>query len=435
MKLITLLSAVLIAVVPGALSVAEWGQCGGTGFTGSTSCDSGLKCVYLNDWYSQCQKGTAAATTTTTTTRTTTANNGGATTTSSGGTTAVTGFVKTSGQKFTVNGATFNAVGTNAYWLAQLGSSSLNTQAFNEIAQAGTTVVRTWGFNDVTSPSGTYYQLFQGSTVTINTGSTGLGKFDTVVAAAKAAGIRLVVPLVNNWQDYGGMQLYIQQLVGSGQPASTFYTNSACKNAYKNYVKTFVNRYINEPTIMAWQLTNEARCNGCATSVITSWATEMSAYIKSLDSNHLVSLGDEGFFNQPGSSSYPYQGGEGIDFTANLKISTIDYGTFHLYPIGWGVTSGYQAWGSTWITDHAAVQKSVGKPTIIEEYGVTTSDRATVYAAWWNSIVSSGLSGDQYWQAATTASGSGYNDGYGISTSDSIFSALKAHTAAMKARS
>ncbi|KIM23323.1 glycoside hydrolase family 5 protein [Serendipita vermifera MAFF 305830] len=421
MKFITLLSAVLIAVVPGALSVAEWGQCGGTGFTGSTSCDSGLKCVYLNDWYSQCQKGTAAATTTTTTTRTTTANNGGATTTSSGGTTAVTGFVKTSGQKFTVNGV-LPFISTNAYWLAQLGSSSLITQAFSEIAQAGTTVVRTWGFNDVTSPSGTYYQLFQGSTVTINTGSTGLGKFDTVVAAAKAAGIRLVVPL-----------LYIQQLVGSGQPASTFYTNSACKNAYKNYVKTFVNRYINEPTIMAWQLTNEARCNGCATSVITSWATEMSAYIKSLDSNHLVSLGDEGFFNQPGSSSYPYQGGEGIDFTANLKISTIDYGTFHLYPIGWGVTSGYQAWGSTWITDHAAVQKSVGKPTIIEEYGVTTSDRATVYAAWWNSIVSSGLSGGEL--AATTASGSGYNDGYGISTSDSIFSALKAHTAAMKARS
>ncbi|RDW79394.1 hypothetical protein BP6252_04032 [Coleophoma cylindrospora] len=35
-------------------TVAEWGQCGGTGFTGSTTCASGLTCTYQNDWYSQC---------------------------------------------------------------------------------------------------------------------------------------------------------------------------------------------------------------------------------------------------------------------------------------------------------------------------------------------------------------------------------------------
>lgn len=315
-----------------------------------------------------------------------------------------------------------------------MSSTALIQQAFAEIAQAGTTIVRTWGFNDVTSASGTYYQLWNGATPTINTGSTGLGQFDIVVAQAKAAGIRLVVPLVNNWSDYGGMDRYITQIVGSGQPHSLFYTNDAIKTAFKNYVKTFVTRYVNEPTIFSWELGNEPRCNGCAVSVLTSWAQEMSAYIKSIDSNHMVALGDEGFFNQPSSSSYPYQGGEGVDFTANLAISTFDYGTFHLYPISWGVSTGYDTWGSQWIVDHAAVQKSVNKPVIMEEYGVPTSDRSTVYAAWWSSIESSGLSGDQYWQAATTASGSGYNDGYGIYTTDSIFAALKAHTTTLKAR-
>lgn len=36
-------------------SVAKWGQCGGTGYTGSTTCVSGSTCVKINDFYSQCQ--------------------------------------------------------------------------------------------------------------------------------------------------------------------------------------------------------------------------------------------------------------------------------------------------------------------------------------------------------------------------------------------
>jgi len=52
---------------------------------------------------------------------------------------------------------------------------------------------------------------------------------------------------------------------------------------------------------------NEPRCPGCDVSVLTSWAEEISAYIKSIDPNHLVALGDEGFFNDPTSADYPYQ--------------------------------------------------------------------------------------------------------------------------------
>lgn len=86
----------------------------------------------------------------------------------------------------------------------------------------------------------------------------------------------------------------------------------------------------------------------CTTATITAWVKEISAYIKSIDSNHLVSLGDEGelrhsepykagilstspgFYNQPSNPSYPYQGTEGIDFDANLAVSTIDFGTAHV---------------------------------------------------------------------------------------------------------
>ena len=45
----------------------------------------------------------------------------------------------------------------------------------------------------------------------------------------------------------------------------------------------------------------------CTTTTITQWASEMSAFIKSVDSNHLVAIGDEGFYNDPGNPSYPHQ--------------------------------------------------------------------------------------------------------------------------------
>jgi hypothetical protein len=41
----------------------------------------------------------------------------------------------------------------------------------------------------------------------------------------------------------------------------------------------------------------------------------------------------EGFGLSTGSDgSYPYTYGEGLNFTMNLSIDTIDFATFHLYP-------------------------------------------------------------------------------------------------------
>jgi hypothetical protein len=38
----------------GTGTVAKYGQCGGTGYTGPTSCAAGSTCTYSNQWYSQC---------------------------------------------------------------------------------------------------------------------------------------------------------------------------------------------------------------------------------------------------------------------------------------------------------------------------------------------------------------------------------------------
>ncbi|KAK6335706.1 hypothetical protein TWF730_003084 [Orbilia blumenaviensis] len=44
-----------------------YGQCGGNGWTGPTTCAQGYNCVYQNDWYSQCIPGSVTTTSRTTT--------------------------------------------------------------------------------------------------------------------------------------------------------------------------------------------------------------------------------------------------------------------------------------------------------------------------------------------------------------------------------
>lgn len=199
------------------------------------------------------------------------------------------------------------------------------------------------------------------------------------------------------------MDVYVEALGGADH--SSFYTDEAILDAYKNYISTVVNRYKNSTAIYAWELGNEPRCEGCEASVITKWATTISEYVKSLDPDHMVALGDEGFFNKPDDPSYPYQGGEGVDFEANLEIETLDFGTFHLYTESWG--QDYD-WGNKWIADHAAACAAAGKSCVFEEYGVpedgATRDR--VMGEWHDTILANAtdIPADLYWQFGLTLS-------------------------------
>ncbi|KAF7291904.1 Mannan endo-1,4-beta-mannosidase F [Mycena indigotica] len=429
----------------------------------SPACVAGSACVYQNPYYSQCLPSDQVTTTVISSTTVPPSSSRSTSTTtsrtSSASAPAQTGFVKTSGTRFTLNGSKFTVVGSNAYWPGLLGYSTADiNKAFTDIANSGATTVRTWGFNEATSPNGVYFHLWNGATATVNTGANGLQVLDTVIASAKAHGIRLIIALTNNWSDFGGMDTYTAQILGSGQPHDAFYTNSAVivrilvtllalpelpQSSFKTYVQAIVSRYVNEPTIMAWELANEPRCGGsntqasssCTPTTITTWASNISAYIKSIDSNHLVALGDEGFFNQPNNSDWNYRGTMGVDFAANMKISTLDFGTFHLYPIPWG-ESNYGPWGQQWIIDHATVMNSTNKPVIIEEFGVTSSStRNATYASWYSTILSSGLTGDLLWQAGSQLTNSASpDDGYAIYPTDPVYALLQQHAAQLKAR-
>lgn len=51
-----------VFVAGAAAQSGAYGQCGGTGWTGATTCVSGYVCTYANEYYSQCVPGTASST-------------------------------------------------------------------------------------------------------------------------------------------------------------------------------------------------------------------------------------------------------------------------------------------------------------------------------------------------------------------------------------
>jgi mannan endo-1,4-beta-mannosidase len=268
-----------------------------------------------------------------------------------------------SGEFFNLDGVTKYYAGTNSYWIGFLTNDADVDTTLDDLVASGLKILRVWGFNDVNTVPGSgtvYYQYLSASGSTINTGANGLQRLDAVVSAAEARGIKLIVNFVNYWDDYGGIQAYINAFGGD---KTTWYTDAASQAQYKAYIAAVVARYASSPAILAWELANEPRCNGCDTSVIYNWAKTISAYIKTLDSKHMVTLGDEGF-GLPGDGSYPYTYGEGTDFVALLNITTLDFATFHLYPNSWGES---YDWGSSWITTHGAACAAAGVPCLLEE--------------------------------------------------------------------
>ena len=188
-----------------------------------------------------------------------------------------------------------------------------------------------------------------------------------------------------------------------------WYQAARCQSIYQNYIKTVIARYRQSTAVFAWELANEPRCKGCQTSVLTNWIRKTSDYIRSLDSDHMIAIGDEGF-GLPGDGSYPYQFGEGFDWAANLALPNITFGTFHLYIEPWGVTNSF---GNGWVAAHAKICKQLNKPCLFEEYGVTkASDHCKVESEWQKTSLSlkdDGMAGDLFWQLGDKIPSTGQN--------------------------
>lgn len=326
--------------------------------------------------------------------------------------------------RFSVAGSPLPLVGANNYYLAYA-SGQMRGDVIAAAAQLGLNVLRAWAFLDCQagmpgetpegSWRGVWFQCWDAETGAprVNEGETGLCRLDRLIADAERADMRLILPLVNYWPDFGGMDRYVEWF--GGGPRDRFYRDEKIRGAFQSYVAQVLMRrntvtgrlYRDEPAILAWELANEPECpTRDGRRVLLEWVRDMSRWVKRHDPNHLLAVGDQGYF--AGGSGWLYDGKRGVDTEAFLQLSEIDFGTAHLYPHGWKQADPI-AFGVRWIEEHLAAGRRAGKPVLIEEYGMkigpagllSAAARNSAYRHWLNAVLRENGAGDLAWMLAS----------------------------------
>ncbi|MEO8613451.1 MAG: beta-mannosidase [Chloroflexota bacterium] len=343
---------------------------------------------------------------------------------------ASAGFVKPCGTLFCLDGKTFNVAGTNNHYLGW-GTQSEVDHVLNDAKAMNLNVVRTilhsvrgsldgnqvnqgtmplkWNWGSTADSSnmgmkGVYILYWDTSSKTMAWNDStvdGLGRWDYVIWKAKQLGIKLDIALLDFWQWAGGVQQINANFKGGNYDISNasdrysfFFTDSRTKQFYKSWVNHVPNRtntltgvkYRDDPTIFAWDLMNEPEMS--STSTGQSWISEMSAYVKTIDSNHMVASGNEGFADAHAGSSPQLE----------MTIRTIDFATWHTYPTYHHITTNDVV---NLITANCQIATTGKKPVLVQEFGYPSdhSDQAGVYQSWVDTIQkNSNCAGWMFWR-------------------------------------
>lgn len=188
------------------------------------------------------------------------------------------------------------------------------------------------------------------------------------------------IPSVDGWREY---MKYVDG----------FVMNDTAKELSNNHVKFIVSRintitgkpYCESTALMAWEIANEPRCfNGDSIhkAKFVEWIDEQSALIKSIDPNHLVTTGSEGYHGCEDDMDL---------FNTIHTLPNIDYACIHIWPYNWGWLGEYRNMaleeeGATedpiiarvdiacentlqYIDDAYELMSKAGRPMVLEEFG------------------------------------------------------------------
>ena len=434
----------------------------------------------------------------------------------------ITEFINVSGTNFTLGGEPYKLIGANFYYAIDYmtnhtytdngeelnGSEEDVYEVLNEMQYLGINVVRTWG-TMMGGNSGETNATWEVDTIgghynlgevyyPGNYNETFFKAFDKFLYEASKRDIRTQIVLINNWEAYGGMQWYLSHSTTSDKTYEDalylsdnwwtwhdqFYTDADANIYFQNTINYILNRnntytgilYKDDPTIFSWMIANEPRAKTGNHSVIANWCNDIATYIKSIDSNHLVTCGIE-------SLGFNETWGEGANMITTYNNTASDYITFAMNTGQWGYMVGlaetsndgvymclpdgsncgignanvraFWAYGhnytynsywhsnlpwwipelarhgyDNWVTQNVKWANEIGKPVMLQElvvdqsYSDATKDNvylnaiSNFYSNGGDGIMLWTMNSDSYYRNSDTSSTGNQDDGYGFYLSD-----------------
>jgi len=295
-------------------------------------------------------------------------------------------FVTRTGATLVLNGRAYRFTGLNIYnannqgqcWY-ELGTTASLDQALTAIGPAQN-VFRAWFFQSLATRNG----------------QRDWSTFDATLAAARAHDERVIATLGNDLSDCEGP--------GPARRDEAWYRSgytslrdAGMAETYRAWVAEVVGRYRNDPTILAWQLVNEAdlanpsgRCSPSASRTLKHFAQDMAGLVKGIDPNHLLSLGSWGLLDC-GLAGSAYQDVH--------SVPGIDLCEIHDY-------SGPSNAVAPLLQLRISQCRALGKPLFVGEIGVKVQDagspanRAAALRAKLSAAFAAGVAGALVWDWA-----------------------------------
>ncbi|MCZ2390878.1 MAG: beta-mannosidase [Acidobacteria bacterium] len=221
---------------------------------------------------------------------------------------------------------------------------------------------------------------------------------DLLLFEMRKRNMRAVVYLSNNWEWSGGFQQYllwegrVDASLATRKPSwdelrdtvAQFYTCRPCIAAYQTQAAKIVSRrntlsriaYIDDPTIMAWEIANEPRpMRPASNDAYLDFLQATAKLVRKLDPQHLITTGHEGHI-----------GTESVElFERAHSDPNIDYVTIHIWPKNWGwladpdlekALANAENETRKYIAEDLAVAGTLNKPLVIEEFGFPRDGRS-----------------------------------------------------------
>ncbi|MCP4599405.1 MAG: cellulase family glycosylhydrolase [Proteobacteria bacterium] len=305
--------------------------------------------------------------------------------------------IQVEGGQFVADGKVILPHGINSYPLLQhVGWDQLDelNDIFNQAIEIDRIVIRTNAFMDI----GDNPARIRDDDGTIR--EEGLVALDRLLALSQNRGIRLLLVLTNNWEDFGGAKAVVDAVAPEEDlPKDAFWSDPRAVNAQREYIRTLIERtntitgeeYAKDPTVFAWELANEARCEDsewCTDNTLVEWARKMADAAREAGAQQPIAWGGAG-----------YLGDHGEDLDAIAMDAAVDILTLHLYlhhdnPHLFGLSDRQRidqaiGIGARLIRDRSELAKFHNMPLLVEEFGWPApksanrdAERAEIYRGW-----------------------------------------------------